>query len=201
MTPAKFLNYHISIEKDFSNMNRMIPSNFIIWHALILTWILIIEETLAYLILQWSKILFRIILSSFTGKNFSLPLLIVVIKKMVVSSRCIFYLLLILLFVLLTLLFIIYSASRTTRSIDFIIIFIWILVGRSVNFSVTLHKVLISAARNSFSRLLLKLRSLCGIERRLRWGIEERILILISECILLWCSHLIHYNEWIRKIN
>ena len=204
MTPAKFLNYHVSIEKDFSNMNRMIPSNFVIRHALILTWILVIEETLADLILQWSEILFRFILSysSFTGKNFTLPLFTVVIEEIVVSSRSILGLLLVLLFVLLALLLFVCSASRTTRCIDFIIILIWILVGSSVNFSVPLHKVLISAARNSSCRLLWKLWCLCGVERRLRRGMEKWIWVSISECILLWCAHFIYYNnEWWKETN
>lgn len=183
-------------------MNRMITSDFVIRHALILTWILVIEETLADLILQWSKILFRFIQSSgFTGKNFRVPWLTVVIEEIVVSCRCIFRLLFILLFVLLALLLVIWSATWATRSIDFIILFIWILVGCSVNFSVALHKVLISTARNSSNRLLWKLRSLCRVERGLRRVMENWFWLSISECILLWCAHFIYYNWLVRDRN
>lgn len=36
MTPAEFLDDYISVQEDFSNVNRMVSSNLVVWHALVL---------------------------------------------------------------------------------------------------------------------------------------------------------------------
>lgn len=185
MTPTEFLNYYVSIEKDFSNMNGMIASDFIIRHALILTRILVFEEALTNFVFQRSEILFRFILGYCTaGRNIRL---LIVVVEIVVSMMCLIPLLLILLFVLLALFLFVSSSTRASRSIDFIIILVGILVACAVNLSITVDKVLISAARNSTCWLLRKLRSLSGVERRLGRRMKERIwtCFSISEGILL----------------
>ena len=43
MSPSKFLDKNISIDEDFTNMAGMIPTNFIVLNALILTMVLFVE--------------------------------------------------------------------------------------------------------------------------------------------------------------
>lgn len=61
MAPAKFLNYNVSIEQNFTNMNWMVSSNLIVRHTFILTRILIFIKTFTEHIPQRSKIFVLII--------------------------------------------------------------------------------------------------------------------------------------------
>lgn len=47
MTPTQFLNNNISIKQYLTNMNRMISSNLVIWHALVFTWVFIFIKALS----------------------------------------------------------------------------------------------------------------------------------------------------------
>lgn len=44
VTPSKFLNDHVSIQKNFTDMNGVVSSNFVVWHALIFTRIFVLVE-------------------------------------------------------------------------------------------------------------------------------------------------------------
>ena len=174
----------------------MISSDFVIRHALILTWVLILKEALSNFIFQRRKILFRFILSVIlTGRNLRLSKrLMLIVALQIVFSMWNLKLLLILLFILLALFLLVSCPTRSTRSIYFIIIFLWILVWYCMSFTITLHKVLISAARNpSCRRLLWELWGLSGVKRRLRRRMEKwgALGISVSKCILLWCAHLL----------
>ena len=44
VAPTKFLNDNVSLEENLANMDRMVASDFVVWHALIFTWVLVIEK-------------------------------------------------------------------------------------------------------------------------------------------------------------
>lgn len=56
MTPAEFLNNNISIQKNFSHVNWVIASYFIVWHAFILTTIFILVKALTQFLAQRIKV-------------------------------------------------------------------------------------------------------------------------------------------------
>ena len=52
MTPAEFLNNYISIQKNFSDVNWVIASDLVVWHALILTTIFVLVKALSQFLSQ-----------------------------------------------------------------------------------------------------------------------------------------------------
>ena len=56
MAPTKFLDDHIPVKKDLTNMDRVVATDLIIRHAFVLTGVLILEEALPYLVLKGCEI-------------------------------------------------------------------------------------------------------------------------------------------------
>jgi hypothetical protein len=56
VAPAQLLNDNISIKKDLADVNWVIAAYLIVRHALVFTGILVLEETLADLVLERSEI-------------------------------------------------------------------------------------------------------------------------------------------------
>lgn len=60
MTPAQFLNYHVSVQKNFADMDRVVATNFVVRHALVLAGILLVEEGVRYFVFQRNEALISI---------------------------------------------------------------------------------------------------------------------------------------------
>jgi hypothetical protein len=56
VAPAKLLDDHIPVQQDFTHVNWVVPSNFVVWHSFILTGILLVKERVVYYFLKRRKI-------------------------------------------------------------------------------------------------------------------------------------------------
>jgi hypothetical protein len=56
MAPTKFLDYHIPVKKDLTDMDGVIATNLVIRHTFVLTGVLILEEALPNLVLKRCEI-------------------------------------------------------------------------------------------------------------------------------------------------
>lgn len=60
MTPAQFLNYHVSVQKNLADMDWVVAANFVVRHALVLAGILLVEEGVRYFVFQRNEALISI---------------------------------------------------------------------------------------------------------------------------------------------
>ena len=71
MAPAKFLNDDVPIDENFSNMNSMITTDFVIRHSFVLTRILLVKEWIRNHIFEWLKLRLFSMYQGLTGLVFA----------------------------------------------------------------------------------------------------------------------------------
>lgn len=60
MTPAQFLNYHVSVQENLANMDWVVAANFVVWHPLVLAGLLVVEEGVRDFVFQRNEALISI---------------------------------------------------------------------------------------------------------------------------------------------
>ena len=56
VAPAELLNNYISVQKNLAHVNRVVPSDLVVGHALVLTRVVVLEERVVKLLFQWSEV-------------------------------------------------------------------------------------------------------------------------------------------------